>query len=172
MARGHGEAVWWGEVKIEGEVGSWRGGVVGRGEEVVWRCRSYCTQEAKQALAVYAAVTDKAARQVFLDNFEQNGGGKGPGAFKWVSSFSKSLIHQQETEVASTDDLLTRPQILKHFGMSMSDFPSKDEAFKYADLEIDRNKAEFEHEGKVPILLRGCPLLLARCRLLRSGWNR
>lgn len=50
--------------------------------EVVWRCRSYCTQEAKQALAVYAAVTDKAARQVFLDNFEQNGGGEGSRSFQ------------------------------------------------------------------------------------------
>ena len=86
-----------------------------------------------------------------------------------MSSFSKSLIHQQETEVSSTDDLLTRAQILKHFGLSMSDFPRKENAFNYADAEIARNKAEFEHEGKVPILLGGCPLLLASCRLLKSS---
>ena len=43
----------------------------------------------------------------------------------------------------------TRPQILKHCGLSLKEFQSKEEAWKYVDKEVERNKKEFEHEGKV-----------------------
>ena len=84
-----------------------------------------------------------------MSNFENNGSGKGANAFKWTAQFAKSLTHQSTTEVGATDDLLSRPQILKHLGLSIKDFASKEDAWKYVEKEVERNKLEFEHEGKV-----------------------
>ena len=106
------------------------------------------TEEAANALAIYNTVTDKAQRTIFLNSFESNGSGKGPNAFKWVYTFTKTLRHENTTEVAATEDMLNRPQILKHLGLSLADFSSRSEAFKFADAEVARNKEEYEHEGK------------------------
>lgn len=86
------------------------------------------------ALQVYSTITDKGARQKFLCNFETMGSGKGQNALKWVSQFQKSLSHSNSTEVASVEDMLTRPKILEHLGVRMSDFPSVERALEVGPL--------------------------------------
>ena len=66
-----------------------------------------------------------------------------------MSNFKKALQHNTITEVASTEDMLTRPQILKHLGLGLGDFPSHKVALEFADKEVAKNKDEFGHEGKV-----------------------
>ena len=92
-------------------------------------------------------MTDQASRVIFLANFEKEGSGK--GGFKWVNSFEKSLKHNTEIEVASTEDVLTKCQILKLLGVSIVDFKTNQEAFSFANVEIARNKEEYGHEGYV-----------------------
>ena len=70
-------------------------------------------------------------------------------SFKWTHDFKKRLLHQSITEVAATENMLTRCQVLKHLGLSLADFKTQQQAFDYADVEIAKNKAEFDHEGLV-----------------------
>ena len=74
-------------------------------------------QDTETALQAYSTIIDKGARDMFLSKFETHwGAGKGQHALKWVSQFQKSLSHSSATEVASVEDMLTRPKILEHFG--------------------------------------------------------
>jgi len=101
---------------------------------------------------VYNTITDKAARGLFLENFESQGAGRGPNSLKWVCSFSKSLEQKSQTIVASVEDLLTRPQVLQHLGLRLSDFDDEAKALAMADAAIARNREEFEHDGAEEIV--------------------
>ena len=65
-------------------------------------------QEAAMALAKYQEITDKATRENFIKRFESSGHGKGAGSLKWTLNFQKSLTSTDTTEIASTEDMLSR----------------------------------------------------------------
>ena len=67
--------------------------------------------------------------------------------FKWVHDFKKTLEHQSITEVAATENMMTRMQIMRHFGLTLADFKTQQLAFDFVAKELARNKVEFEHDG-------------------------
>ena len=105
-------------------------------------------EEAANALELYQTITDHTSRALFLASFERESGGPGKLGFKWTHDFKKTLDHQNITEVGATENMLSRPQILKHIGLSLADFKTQQQALDFADVEIARNKAEFEHQGE------------------------
>ena len=79
------------------------------------------SQEAANALEMYQTITDHTSRSLFLSSFEKESSG-GKMNFKWVHDFKKSLVHENTTEIGATEDMLTRAQVLKHLGLTLTDF--------------------------------------------------
>jgi hypothetical protein len=69
--------------------------------------------ESKQALAIYSALSDTAARQSFLASFEDAGKGKVPGSLKFALEFRQSVSSTKKTKLGSTEDYYTRPVYMR-----------------------------------------------------------
>ena len=69
--------------------------------------------QAKQALVMYEAIhgNNNAAqmqRREFLAQFESGGGGRGKDGLKWVVEYSKSAVHEDKKQLATTENYFTR----------------------------------------------------------------
>ena len=96
-------------------------------------------QEASQALAKYDLLTNHEERQHFLRQFDSNGGGVGPNALKFVSTFQKSLEFNDSTTLKQVEDYFTPGEILIFNGTSLSAFKSVTEAIKDAEYLVKKN---------------------------------
>ena len=96
-------------------------------------------KEASQALAKYDLLTNHDDRQHFLNTFESNGGGVGPNALKFVSTFQKSLEFNDSTTLKQVEDYFSPGEILAFNGTSISNFKSVTEAIQDAEYLVKKN---------------------------------
>ena len=96
-------------------------------------------QEASQALAKYDLLTNHEERQHFLRQFDSNGGGVGPNALKFVSTFQKSLEFNDSTTLKQVEDYYSPGEILTFNGTSVSNFNSVTEAIQDAEYLVKKN---------------------------------
>ena len=96
-------------------------------------------QAAIQALEKYDLLTNHEERQHFLSQFDSNGGGVGPNALKFVSTFQKSLEFNDSTRLRQREDYYTPGEILTFNGTSLSNFKSVTEAVVDAEYLVKKN---------------------------------
>ena len=96
-------------------------------------------EEAIQALAKYDLLTNHEDRQLFIKQFDSNGGGIGPNALKFVSTFQKSLEFNDSTKLSQREDYYTPGEILTFNGTSLSNFKSVTEAVVDAEYLVKKN---------------------------------
>ena len=111
-------------------------------------------KEACQALEKYELLTNHEDRQHFLMQFESNGGGTGPNALKFASTFKKSLEFNDSTSLKQVEDYYTPGEILIFNGTSLSNFENVTEAVKDAEYLVKKNmEANGWTEEEHPALL-------------------
>jgi len=95
-------------------------------------------EEAIQALAKYDLLTNHEDRQQFKQ-FESNGGGHGPNALKFVSTFKKSLEFNDITTLKQVEDYYSPGEILQFNGTNISNFTSITEAIADVEYLVKKN---------------------------------
>lgn len=124
-------------------------------------------EEANKALKLYSTM-DAESKKRFLNDFENNGRGKGKNALKFITSFEHSLVHANVCSASSEEDFFTMPQILEMNGLRWQDFKSPNEAKTIALGLIDANKKEYQHD-KEAIVNDAFPDLLTKYFYVKSG---
>lgn len=98
--------------------------------------------DAQTALTKYESLVTQSDRMRFLRAFTANGGGKGPGALKFVFSFTGSIVHQEDVVMGNTEDYYSVGEILGQFGKSLSDFSTPQQALEDAQYIVAKNLEE------------------------------
>ena len=96
-------------------------------------------EEANQALAKYDLLTNHEDRQQFIKQFDSNGGGVGPNALKFASTFHKSLEFNDSTTLKQVENYYSPREILQFNGSSMASFPSITEAIQDVEYLVKKN---------------------------------
>jgi len=100
-------------------------------------------KDAQAALEQYTNLEPSQKRK-FVEDFVANGSGKKPGSLKFHLNYKQTLTETKETEMATTEDYYTLPQILGFHSLRWADYPEK-KAKEIAMQLVTDNAEAFGH---------------------------